>query len=126
MRNSTLFFLFFSLIISCHSPETGKDVQPGGTGRLPFNAHNRMVYTRHARCRMDCRHITSKEIQEILDDGQINYTKSEPNAQPDPKWALEGFTKENQHLRLIIAPERDKLVLVTCIELGVEWRCDCN
>jgi hypothetical protein len=75
---------------------------------------------------MDCRHITSKEIREILDDGHINYSKSEPESKPDPKWAVEGFTAEQQHLRIIIAPESGKLVVITCIELGVEWQCDCN
>jgi hypothetical protein len=40
---------------------------------------------------MDCRHITTKEIQEMLESGIINYTKSEPDARPDPKWALEGI-----------------------------------
>jgi hypothetical protein len=75
---------------------------------------------------MDCRHITSKEIQEILDQGKINYSKSEPDGKPDPKWAVEGYTAEQQHLRIIVAPETEKLVIITCIELGVEWNCNCN
>jgi len=75
---------------------------------------------------MDCRHITQKEIHEILDVGTINYVKSEPDARPDPKWAVEGYTVEHQHLRIIIAPEAEKLIVITCIELGVEWSCQCN
>jgi hypothetical protein len=75
---------------------------------------------------MDCRHITAKEIHEILDGGTINYAKSEPNARPDPRYALEGYTAEQQHLRIIIAPEGRKLIIITCIELGVEWTCDCK
>ena len=77
-----------------------------------------MVYTRHARCRMDCRHITSKEIQEILDDGHINYTKSEPDGQPDPNGPWKDSLRSNQHLRIIIAPESDKLVLLPVLNLG--------
>src|SRR5689334_9529877 len=34
-------------------------------------------YSKHARCRMDCRHIDEAEVQQILKDGKINYTKSE-------------------------------------------------
>jgi hypothetical protein len=127
MRPFTRVLLFFFLIISCHSPGSRKEVQQAGeTGHLPFDVHSRLVFTRHARCRMDCRHITSKEIQEILDEGHINYSKSEPEGKPDPKWAVEGYTAEQQHLRIVVAPEPDKLVIITCIELGVEWSCHCN
>jgi Domain of unknown function (DUF4258) len=92
----------------------------------PFNRHGELVFTRHARCRMDCRHITVQEIEEILDKGDINYSKSEPDARPDPKYAIEGYSEEHQHLRIIVAPEREKLIVITCIELGVEWSCHCN
>jgi len=102
------------LLIACQSPDD------------PFNRHGELVFTRHARCRMDCRHITSKEIQEILNTGTINYSKSEPDAHPDPKYAIEGYSEEHQHLRIIIAPEREKLIIITCMELGVEWECHCN
>jgi Domain of unknown function (DUF4258) len=114
MRWLYYFLLVIFLSDSCH------------TSSEPFDRHGYLILTKHARCRMDCRHITMKEIQEILDKGTINYTKSEPDAHPDPKFAMEGFTEEHQHLRIIIAPENGKLILVTCIELGVEWQCDCN
>src|SRR5215467_13349748 len=91
----------------------------------PLNRHAHLVFTRHARCRMDCRHITENEIKEILEKGTINYSKSEPHAHPDPKYAVEGYTTEGQHLRIVFAPERNDLVVITCIELGVEWECHC-
>lgn len=95
--------------------------------REPIDRHaSRLILTRHARCRMDCRHITEKEIREILENGEINYKKSEPESRPDPKYALEGYTKEGQHLRIIFAPSDRGLVVITCIELGVEWQCDCH
>jgi len=81
---------------------------------------------------MDCRHITEREIREILEEGEINYRKSQPDGHPDPKYALEGYTKEGQHLRVVFAVPAGRpgtehsLVVVTCIELGVEWQCDCK
>jgi hypothetical protein len=93
----------------------------------PINRHEpHLIYTRHAHCRMDCRHITETEIKEILEKGEINYVKSEPNGHPDPKYALDGYTKEGQHLRVVFATSERGLIVVTCIELGVEWQCDCN
>jgi Domain of unknown function (DUF4258) len=75
---------------------------------------------------MDCRHITEREIGEILEKGDINYSKSEPEDRPDPKYAVEGYTQEKQHLRVIFAPTSKGMVVITCIDLGVEWQCDCN
>ena len=129
MRRILFFLMFFSLLAGCQSSVTdpkNKGTEPGIGSQVPFDRQGRLVFTKHARCRMDCRHITAGEIREILDEGDINYGKSEPDARPDPKWAVEGYTREQQHLRIIVAPEPGKLVVITCIELGVEWRCDCN
>jgi Domain of unknown function (DUF4258) len=114
MHRISAFSLIFFIFVSCHSAGT------------PFDRHGQIILTKHARCRMDCRHITMREIHEIVDEGTINYDKSEPYSHPDPKYALEGYTEEKQHLRIIVAPENEKLIIVTCIELGVEWQCDCN
>jgi hypothetical protein len=99
---------------------------PTGGGSPVNRQESRLIYTRHARCRMDCRHITETEVREILEKGEIDYRKSEPDARPDPKYAFEGITKEGQHLRIIFAPSSRGLVVITCIELGVEWQCDCH
>jgi hypothetical protein len=39
--------------------------QPGNNGDI-LNRHAHLIYTHHARCRMDCRHINEKEVKEIL------------------------------------------------------------
>jgi hypothetical protein len=128
MRQFTVWVVFIYWFASCNAPATEPRNQDPShhQSALPFDPHTRLVLTRHARCRMDCRHITMKEIHEILDSGTINYSKSEPDARPDPKYAVEGFTSEHQHLRIILAPEGEKLVIITCIELGVEWACSCE
>lgn len=139
----------------CQQPLPGPGDQPSPPPRHAHDPHSattstttafdrhpdRLILTRHARCRMDCRHITEKEIREILENGSINEHKSEPDAHPDPKYAVEGQTVEGQHLRVVVAvPTRSAtrsphagssgagsaLVIVTCIELGVEWQCDCH
>jgi hypothetical protein len=128
MQRMVHFVLIFCLLAGCQtaSPDSTNGRERSNPGQVPFDRHARLVFTKHARCRMDCRHITADEIGEILAEGNINYRKSEPDAQPDPKWAVEGYTKEQQHLRIVVAPEPGKLVVITCIELGVEWHCDCN
>lgn len=85
-----------------------------------------LIITRHARCRMDCRQIDENEIREILQKGKINYNKSNLNSKPDPKFALEGITKDNQQVRVIFAPTRRGMVVITCIDLNQEWECHCR
>jgi hypothetical protein len=129
MRPISALILFFSLFIACQSPvpePVKNDASAVPANGEPINRHAELVFTKHARCRMDCRHITSKEIHEVLDVGTINYGKSEPDARPDPKYAVDGYTAEQQHLRIVVAPEDAKLIVITCIELGVEWSCHCN
>ncbi len=88
----------------------------------------RMHYSKHARCRMECRHITETEIAGILKSGTINYKKSELGGGDDchKKYAVEGYSHEQQHLRVIFAPCNNEITVVTCIELGKEWPCHCE
>jgi hypothetical protein len=75
---------------------------------------------------MNCRHIDEAEVQEILEKGRINYRKSEPAGRPDPKYALEGTTRDGQPVRIVFAPAKRGMVVITVIDLGTEWSCDCK
>ncbi|HSN10141.1 MAG TPA: DUF4258 domain-containing protein [Hanamia sp.] len=90
-----------------------------------FRNTNHLILTRHVKCRMDCRHITEDEIKEILKEGSVNYAKSGIGSKGDSTFALEGYSHENQHIRVVVAPESDGLVVITCIDLGHEWPCNC-
>ena len=81
-------------------------------------------FTKHARCRMKCRHITQEEIKEIVQKANVNYKKSDLNAAQGPKYALEGVTsKDKQHVRIIVAPKERHLSIVTVIDLDEDWEC---
>ncbi|WP_336516497.1 DUF4258 domain-containing protein [Pollutibacter soli] len=85
-----------------------------------------LIYTRHARCRMSCRDITENEIRFILNNGIVNKSKSDLNSKPEPKYAVEGYGDNRQHLRVIFAPSTRGMVVITCIDLEKEWKCDCK
>ena len=38
---------------------------------------SKIIFSKHARCRMACRHIDESEVKEIIKDGVINYSKIE-------------------------------------------------
>lgn len=90
-----------------------------------FRDATHLILTKHVECRMDCRHITEEEIKEILKTGKVNYRKSGIGSKGDSTFALEGYSHENQHIRVVVAPESDGLVVITCIDLDKEWPCNC-
>ena len=93
---------------------------------LPFNRHSgHLIYSKHARCRMECRHIDESEVKEVLEDGKLNYNKIE-ESDKGKSYPLEGITHDKQHVRIVFAPKRESLVVVTVIDLDNDWPCDCK
>ena len=84
-----------------------------------------LEYTKHARCRMDCRQITAAEVEEIMQNGKINYRKSNVKAHPCPTYAVEGYTKDDQRVRIVFGQCDNKTKVITCIDLDKEWECHC-
>lgn len=85
-----------------------------------------LFFTKHAKCRMQCRKISQQEVRDILLNGTINYNKSELDDPKGPTYALEGTTKDRQHVRVIFAPKQRHMSVVTVIDLDVERQCDCG
>ncbi|HET9279252.1 MAG TPA: DUF4258 domain-containing protein [Flavitalea sp.] len=108
----------------------------GGKSRSPADYDNRqsefnrrtskIIYTKHARCRMACRHIDETEVKDILERGRINQEKSDPASRPDPKYALDGRTHDGQEVRIVFAAADEGMVVITVIDLQKEWSCNCK
>ncbi len=118
-------FLFRRIFPSFKTTDHSSQTTQQTTSELDRNISH-LILTKHARCRMECRDITEEEIKEILHDGNINYNKSDLNNERGATYAVEGYSHDHQHLRIIFAPKRDELVVVTCIDIDKEWHCDCN
>jgi hypothetical protein len=92
--------------------------------------HHKLVYTSHARCRMECREISEGEVEYILTNGTINNEKSREMDEEAighcPTYALEGNTKDGQHVRIVFAGCEKITKVVTAIDLGVEHECNCR
>ena len=92
----------------------------------PFERNiSHIRYTKHARCRMGCREIDESEVKEIIEHGEINYSKVEEDSN-GKTYPLEGITHDKQHVRIVVAPHERELVIVTVIDLEKEWQCNCN
>jgi hypothetical protein len=117
--------------IPIHSTEQ-MHVRPNDTISSADNTSNdfkrsvsHIIYSKHAHCRMDCRHIDENEVKEILQNGKVNERKIETDDR-GKTYPLEGVA-EGHHLRIVFAPKGDDAVeVVTCIDLDTDWQCDCD
>jgi len=90
------------------------------------NENKKIYYTKHAKCRMDCRHISKEEINFIRAEGNINYRKSDLEDQPCPTIAKEGRSKDGQMLRIVFAECDYETKVITAIDLENEYTCNCK
>jgi hypothetical protein len=112
-----------------NTPETTKTTTTPAKESKGLDRNPSLInYSKHARCRMACRHIDESEVKEILQTGKINYGKSEIGDNPDckRKYAVEGKTRDQQKVRIVFAPCQSEVTVVTVIDLDKEWTCDCQ
>jgi hypothetical protein len=91
-----------------------------------FRDTSAIILTRHAKCRMNCRDISLQEIKDIMVNGKENPAKSRPGKKGDITYAIDGYSSDDQHIRIILAVEKSKVILITCVDLDRKWNCSCN
>jgi len=124
-------FLIGMLIVSM--VYKGKGCQMPNSAKMEELGWQKLEYTKHAECRMLCRHITEEDIRQILGKGEtrgtgkVNYDKSDVHHKPYPTYAIEGLTSTGKNLRIIIDDVDTISKIVTTIDLRMEKdSCDCN
>ena len=108
--------LFIFLFKRWHEPRTSE----------AFDRHpSHLYYTKHALCRMDCRHISKDDITEIMEKGIINLNKSNRFDRPCPTFAVQGQTTDGEKLRIIISQCNKETKVITCYNLQEDFECHC-
>ena len=125
MKQKPLFYFLVFLVIVFLLVRIFGHFNKGNKNGDSYRNTSHLILTKHVRCRMGCRHITKQEIKEIVENGTVNYRKSGIGSKGDSTFALEGFSHENQHIRVVVSPKPDGLVIITCIDLEHEWPCHC-
>jgi hypothetical protein len=124
-----IFLLIMALAILFINKWKGLQDQSNLTHTVRKRGFDRRIstleYTQHARCRMDCRHISKNDINDIMLNGEINYAKTDVNDMPCPTYALQGLTNDGQRLRVIFAQCETKTKVVTCYDLEKDFECHC-
>lgn len=97
-----------------------------GTLKIEELRSQSLEYSNHATCRMECRHISEKEIKEVLNSGSVNYGKSNVQDKPCGTYAVEGEI-DSKKLRIIVADCDTISRIITVIDLNLEKdSCDCK
>lgn len=103
--------------------------KPGNTaGQLALRSSintGTLIYTKHARCRMECRHIDESEVVEIIKLNKVNVKKSNPDDAPCPTISYEGTGSDGHHLRIVVADCEPRDKIVTVIDMDTDFKCDC-
>jgi hypothetical protein len=111
----------------------GRGCQMPASAKLEELGWQKLEYSQHGSCRMECRHISTADITELLGTGQVqgkgkvNYDKSDVHAKPYPTYAIEGVTGAGKKLRIVIADCDTISKIVTVIDLANDKdSCECK
>jgi hypothetical protein len=128
-KPKSLLFVLLLLLASFFVYRWGNLRNSGPEDQLRNQGFDRRIstlqYTRHALCRMDCRHISKQEIEEIMRAGEINYAKSNSGDKPCPTFAVQGHTGDGQQIEVIFGQCERETKVITCYELEREYECFC-
>ncbi|HNQ12285.1 MAG TPA: DUF4258 domain-containing protein [Bacteroidia bacterium] len=119
-------FILFSFLFACGISLTAcKDNAEVSENHTSDFRTKKIVYTKHATCRMECRNIDEQEVEDMVLNGIINEKKSDPRDEPCPSIALEGITQDQQEVRIVVANCDEVLKVITVIDLEREYNCNC-
>ena len=98
-----------------------------GTAKLTELRKQTLEYTQKAECEMLCRKIDHEEINQLLQDGDINFSESNVQNKPFPTYSVGGTTKDGKEIKIIIADCDTISKVVTAIDLKLKKdTCNCN
>lgn len=117
--NKLLNTLVFATVFFACNPVQKEDI-------ISELGQQKIVYTKHALCRMNCRHIDKNEVRDVISHGVLNKAKSNLEDTPCPTYAIEGITTDNQTVRIIAADCEAVTKIITVIDLKVDYECHCR
>jgi len=86
---------------------------------------SKLSYSKDAICLMDCLQISKEDINEIMQKGIINFSRSDRNNRPCPSFTLQGKTNMGKKLRVLFAQCPEETTVITVYNLKRDIECDC-
>jgi len=85
----------------------------------------KLTYAKDAICLMDCLQISKDDINEIMQKGIINFSRSDRNNRPCPSFTLQWKTNMGKKLRVIFAQCPEETLVVTVYNMKRDIECNC-
>ena len=90
-----------------------------------------LFITEHAKCRQDCRHISTPDILNILSNtstSRINHRKSEPTLRPCAKYTVDGTVRVNdngsgRNIQAVFSACPTQTRVITVVDTDTDWPC---
>jgi len=97
---------------------------PAGDAVVAAMQSRPLAYSKHAACRMDCRHIDEGDVKAVLTNGERDPSRTRDDGRC-PSHALHA-TEDGRRLRVVYAACPTETLVVTVIDLDKEWSCACE
>lgn len=128
-RNRRLLRSLLLLLVAVYLLYRVSNRNPGDGGEnCSFDervAVTELIYVDHARCRMKCRDVSRKLVEEVYLKGVVNCKKSSYK-DDKPRYALEKRDDRKDKIRVIVEDDNGKHVIITVIRLGKGDHCTCS
>jgi hypothetical protein len=85
-------------------------------------------YSEHVKCILHCKGISQEEVQDVLKNGDVNFSESDTHGVPCPSYAIEGTSHDKKLRVLVTVFERDSTAEITTainLEAGKDT-CRCK
>ncbi len=105
----------------------GRGCQMPGSIKLEELKEQPLLVNATGSCYLNCYNIDIQGLKLIFEGGKINYDASEVRAEPNPTYAIEGFTESGEKLRVIVEDIDTVTSLTSLFKLdSTEHSCECE
>lgn len=91
-----------------------------------YTDSTRLYYSRTANCKMECMKVTEEDIRQVLKEGEASIPKAKDSTSTEIIFSIEGDTKTNQRIKVLVTPKGSALFVITVNPFGEKIECDCN
>jgi hypothetical protein len=112
------------VLLACDTTPTAVSPALPADSTLAALQRQPLDYTRHARCRMDCRHINEAAVAHVLAHGTLDPARTRTDGSC-PSHAVEA-AHGGRDLRVVFAGCPTQTRVVTVIDLDTDWTCTCD
>jgi hypothetical protein len=105
----------------------GEGCQLPGSMKMQELNFQKVEYSEHGTCMLQCRNITPAELHELMKTAKVNYDESDVHAKPFATYAIETTTTEGKQLRVFVTDIDTVTQITSILDLSlIKDTCKCE